>query len=119
MAQSSATKQPKAVEILDILDQSAEDYTFPMLDNGYIYLAASRLALFRSLEHWAVVFEIFGFSPRGGHPDLSIITIANKLHSRQKRSDYVSDEAYDNYLKNNPYWESECFWPISNEDWID
>ena len=52
--------------ILGVLDQSAEAFTFPMLDNGYVYLAASRLSLFRSDKHWAVVFEIFWiFAPSG------------------------------------------------------
>lgn len=105
--------------ILRVLDQSAEAFAFPMLDNGYVYLAASRLSLFRSDKHWAVVFEVFGFSPRAGHPDLSIVTISNKLHDRDSQSSYVSKEAYDNYLKSNPYWEMRNFWPISNEDWID
>jgi hypothetical protein len=105
--------------ILSILDQSAESFVFPMLDNGYSYLCASRLSLFRSDEHWAIVFEIFGFSPRAGHPDLSIITISNKLHDRNKPSDYVSEGAYNNYLKKSPYWDVRTFWPISNEDWID
>lgn len=105
--------------ILDVFDKSAEAFKFPMLDNGYVYLAASRLSLFRSDEHWAVVFEIFGFSPRAGHPDLSIITIASKLHNRNEPTDYVSEDAYNNYLENNPYWEMRNFWPISNENWID
>jgi len=115
-------RQPNMLQakaILGVFDQAAEAFTFPMLDNGYVYLAASRLSLFRSDEHWAVVFEIFGFSPRAGHPDLSIVTISSKLHHRDKPSNYVSNEAYGNYLKNNPYWEVRNFWPISNEEWID
>jgi hypothetical protein len=115
----SRPNEMTATAILGVLDQSAEAFTFPMLDNGYVYLAASRVSLFRSDEHWAIVFEIFGFSPRAGHPDLSIVTISSKLHDRDSPSNYVSEEAYDNYLKNNPYWEMRNFWPISSEDWID
>lgn len=109
----------KVKAILGVFDQAAEAFKFPMLDNGYVYLAASRLSLFRSDEHWAVVFEIFGFSPRAGHPDLSIVTISSRLYHRNEPSDYVSKEAYSNYLKNNQYWETRNFWPISNEEWID
>lgn len=105
--------------ILDVLDQSAKGFTFPMLDNGYFYLAASRLSLFRSNEHWAIVFEIFGFSPREGHPSLGITTIASQLHGRNKPEDYVSNAAYENYLKNNPNWEMRSLWPISDDDWMD
>lgn len=108
-----------AKSILDVFDKAAEAFAFPMLDNGYVYLAASRLSLFRSDENWAVVFEIFGYSPRVGHPDLSIVTISSELHDRNKPADYVSTEAYENYLMNNPYWEMRNFWPISNEEWMD
>lgn len=115
-------RKPNRLEtktILGVFDQSAEAFTFPMLDNGYVYLAASRLSLFRSDEHWAAVFEIFGFSPRAGRPDLSIVTISSKPHNRDQTSNYVSADAYSNYLKNNPYWEMRNVWPISNEDWLD
>jgi hypothetical protein len=115
-------RKPNSVNaeaILQVLDKSAKASKFPMLDNGYVYLAASRLSAFRSEEHWAIVFEIFGFSPRAGIPDLSIVTIANQLSNRNRPEDYISDEAYKNYLRNNPNWEMRNFWPISNEDWID
>lgn len=115
-------RRPKVLlahAILDTLDQSAEALSFPMLDNGYVYLAASRLSLFRSNEHWAIVFETFGFSPRAGHPELSIVTVSSKLHERNSPSDYVSNEAYENYLKNSPHWQMRSVWPISSEDWID
>jgi hypothetical protein len=108
-----------AEAILQVLNQSAKAFKFPMLDNGYVYLAASRLSAFRSDEHWAIVFEIFGFSPRARIPDLSIVTIASHLSNRNRPEDYVSDEAYKSYLRNNPNWEVRNFWPISNEDWID
>jgi hypothetical protein len=51
-----------AHEILRILDSCCDAYTFPMLDNGYVYLAATRLSLFRSPRDWAMVIEVFGFS---------------------------------------------------------
>jgi uncharacterized protein DUF7003 len=31
--------------ILSILDRCCERYAFPMLDNGYVYLAGTRLSL--------------------------------------------------------------------------
>lgn len=106
-------------DILEVLDKAAQDCRFPMLDNGYIYLAASRMSLFRSSAHWALVFEIFGYSPRVGDPDLSIFTIASQLHNRDKPTDYVSIEAYQSYHMNNPNTEMRGFWPISNDGWID
>jgi hypothetical protein len=50
--------------ILSILDRCCDAFTFPMMDNGSIYLAAARLSLYRSRIDWAMVIEVFGFSPR-------------------------------------------------------
>src|SRR5690349_24690426 len=58
--------------ILSILDRCCDAFTFPMLDNGYVYLAATRLSLFRAAPDWAMVIEVFGFSPRSGLPDTHI-----------------------------------------------
>ena len=54
-----------------------------MLDNGYVYLAATRLSLHRSAADWALVFEIFGHSPRGLTPDLSIWSFGSRLVGRK------------------------------------
>ncbi|MDS0860972.1 hypothetical protein NUV25_25000 [Burkholderia pseudomultivorans] len=32
--------------ILSVLDDCCEQFSFPMLDNGYVYLAATRLSLY-------------------------------------------------------------------------
>ncbi|MEP5760780.1 MAG: hypothetical protein ABJ327_16015 [Litoreibacter sp.] len=115
-------KPPRAFtakDILSVIDKSVTDFQFPMLDNGYIYLATSRLSLYGSAVGWAVVIETFGFSPRAGHPDLSVTTVSNKLHNRNQSSDYVSPEAYQAYLSNNPNTEVRSFWPISDTIWID
>jgi hypothetical protein len=55
--------------ILAVLDRSCNAFTFPMLDNEYVYLAATRLSLYRTAAVWAMVIEVFGFSPRAGLPD--------------------------------------------------
>ena len=109
----------RADEILGILDDSARAFVFPMLDNGYVYLAASRLTLFRSETDWAVVFEIFGFSPRAGFPDLAVTTIGSTLKRQKTAADFVSDEAFQNYLIHNPNWEVSFFSPIESDDWVD
>jgi hypothetical protein len=66
-------------EILQILDEGALGFVFPMLDNGYVYLAAGRLSLHRSDTDWAMVFEIFGFAPRAGIPDIWVTTFGSRL----------------------------------------
>jgi hypothetical protein len=90
-----------------------------MLDNGYIFLAASRLSLYGSTNYWAIVIKTFGFSPRVGEPNLTITTISNKLHNRNSVSDYVSLDAYQSYLSNKPNTDMREFWPIPNASWID
>ena len=105
--------------ILGVLDRCCDAYTFPMLDNGYVYLAASRLTLFRSPDDWALVIEIFGFSPRAGLPDTHIHTFASRLRDRDPREKYVSAEAYENYLANNPNNDSRFSFPIAEGPWQD
>ena len=43
--------------ILKVLDDCCDNFTFPMLDNGYVYLAASRLSAFRSVHDWQLAIE--------------------------------------------------------------
>lgn len=71
--------------ILSVLESCCDAFTFPMLDNGYVYLAATRLSLFRTASEWAMVIEIFGFSPRSGLPDTHIHTFASTLYNRDAR----------------------------------
>ena len=85
-------------EILAILDREAENFIFPMLDNGYVYPAAARMSLYRSEKDWALVFEICGYSPRSGAPDCVVTTIAGDPANRRTASEYVSPEAYLAYL---------------------
>jgi hypothetical protein len=106
-------------KILGILDACCEAFTFPMLDNGYVYLAASRLTLYRSELDWAMVIEIFGFSPRSGSPDVTVQTFASRLYNRDPREKYVSDEAYKGYLKDNAHNESRSYFPIEGDSWQD
>jgi hypothetical protein len=72
----------QAQQIFKILDACCEALTFPMLDDGYVYLAASRLTLYASEIDWAIVIEILGFSPRSGAPDVATHTYASRLHNR-------------------------------------
>ncbi len=116
---TSKNRLPKSSgPVLKILDECAGNFRFPMLDNGYLYLAATRLTAYSNNNDWALVFEIFGFSPRAGIPDLTIQTFASNLTNRAERSDYATKLAYDNYLKNNPNNEFKSFYPIENDDWM-
>lgn len=104
--------------ILNVLDECSRVFTFPALDNGYVYLAASRLSLHYSPTDWALVAEVFGFSPRSRLPDICVYTFASRLHNRQPPEMY-SAEQRATYLANNPNNEMAFFHPIAGGSWID
>lgn len=64
---------------LRILDEAAASYSVPMLDNGYLRLAASRLTVFHAPKDWAMVFAVFGYSSPSLMPVLNITTVASRL----------------------------------------
>lgn len=99
-------------KILTILDRCCDDFRFPILDNGYVYLAATRLSLHRSETEWALSVEVFGFSPRVGDPEVSVSTFASRLHERDKPSSYVHRKAREAYLATNPHNEHRSFFPL-------
>ena len=105
--------------ILSVLDRCSEAYTFPMLDNGYVSLAVTRLSLYRSVTDWAMVIELFGFSPRAGWPDTTIQTFASRLRDRDPPGKYVSRDAYDDYLLTHPHDEFRSAFPVAEGDWQD
>jgi hypothetical protein len=105
--------------ILSTLDRCCDAYTFPMLDTGYVYLAATRLSLYRSVEDWAMVIEVFGFSPCSRLPDTGIHTFGSRLHDRDTHDQYTDRVFYDRYLANNPYNDSRFVFPIAAGPWQD
>src|SRR5690348_13333200 len=58
-----------AADILEQLDGHAAEYTFPMLDNGYVYPADVRLSAYRDERRWAILIEVLGHFYRSGLPD--------------------------------------------------
>jgi len=97
--------------ILAVLDACCETFTFPMLDNGYVYLAATRLSIHWSPADWGVVIEVFGYSPRSGSPDVHVYTFASRLHGRKTKQEFVTEEAHSRYIALNPHNESQFFFP--------
>jgi hypothetical protein len=105
--------------ILSVLDRCCSQFTFPILDNGYVYLAATRLSLHRSIEDWAMVIEVFGFAPRACLPDTHIYTFASRLHNRDTPGSYQDRQQFEHYIANNPNNDSRFISPISEGDWQD
>ena len=104
--------------ILEILDRAAADFSFPMLDNGYVYLAAARLSVHRSPADWALVFEIFGFSPRSGDPDVQVWSLGSRLDHHKSASDFVTEDAYRTFMDVHRHDATEFIYPL-DDDWQD
>ena len=104
--------------ILKVLDGCAADGWFPMLDNGYVYLAATRLSLHRSPADWALVIEVFGYSPRAGLPDLHVYTFGSRLRDRDDPADHRTPEARAQYLAYHLHDEHRFFAPIADGPWL-
>ena len=102
-----------AKEILKQLDKCAEDFTFPMLDNGYVYPIHSKMSAYRDEKQWALIIEVIGFNYRGGGHD----GISNCLHIFGNCIDtkpgtdnanflYITDNSADNLTFDEEYLES-------------
>ncbi len=83
-----------AKEILVQLDKCCDDFTFPMMDNGYVYLAGSKLSAYRDDNRWVLIIEIIGFSYRGGGHN----GITNCLHVYGNCLDYEPGTRNENFL---------------------
>lgn len=107
-----------AQQILAVLDSCCDNFTFPMLDNGYVYLAATRLSLYRTTEEWAMVIEVFGYNPRAWLPDTAIYAFASTIHNRDIPRSYGPREI-SNLLTHNPNNDFHPVYPIEQGDWQD
>jgi len=86
-------------EILAQFDRCAAEFTFPMLDNGYVYLADVRIDAYRDEDRWAMVIEVIGFNVRAGAHD----GINNCLH------------LFGNCLKRSPGTANEDFLHLTED----
>jgi len=105
-------------QILAVLDSCCDNYTFPMLDNGYVYLAATRLSLYRAPEEWAMVIEVFGYSPRAWVPDTTIYTFASTISNRYIPEGYGPKEV-SNLATFQPKNDLRPVFPIEPGAWQD
>jgi hypothetical protein len=108
-----------SMEILKTLDECARDFGFPVLADGYLCPAATRLALFRSSSDWAITIEVFGFSPRAGLPDTTIYTFGSQVARLAREADFVAGEEFEAYLHGHPYDESSFVYPVRPGAWQD
>lgn len=101
-------------EILNQLDQCAADFTFPILDNGYIYLGAVRLSAYRTEDYWALIIEQLGSDYRAGGVDNALYCYGNRLHEAPG----LTNEAILNVLddpSNDAIFSEEDRWDVLQE----
>jgi hypothetical protein len=107
-----------ARQILAVLDGCCDRFTFPMLDNGYVYLGATRLSLYRAAGEWAIIIETFGVSPQSWLPDTCIYTFASTISDREIPNVYGPKEI-SNLLAFNPNNDMRILFPIEAGEWQD
>lgn len=108
-----------AIDILAVLDRCCESSEFPMMDNGYVYLAANRLTLFRSDQDWGLVIEVFGYSVRAGLPDLFLYVFGSDVRGRPGPDAYVTHDAWQTAMADSPFHWHRALHPITSDAWID
>ncbi|OQD42810.1 hypothetical protein BUL40_09865 [Croceivirga radicis] len=102
-----------AKEILNQLDKCAEYFTFPMLDNGYVYPIHSKLSAYRDENRWVLIIEAIGFNYRGGGHN----GITNCLHifgncietqpgTNNNNFLYITEDSSDNPTFDEEYLDS-------------
>ena len=106
-------------EILTVLDNCCGNFTFPILDNGYVHMATTRLSAYRSDVDWHLAIEVFGFSPSAGVPNNSVYHFGSGIVRQQKPENFDTPDAWENYLQHNPNNEIHFIYPIEDGDWVD
>jgi hypothetical protein len=85
-------------DILTELDACAAELSFPMLDNGYIYLGDVRMNVYANESRWAILFEVLGYHyrywlPRGIETDLFLC--GNGIERNAYHVGQVGELGYD------------------------
>ena len=71
-----------AAEILTACDRAAEEYVFPMLDNGYQYPVDVRLHAYGDADRWLLLFETVGYDTRAMNLT-NVVTHIGRLEGAQ------------------------------------
>lgn len=108
-----------ASQILKVLDGCCANHSFPELNQGDGFTAATRMFLFRSDEDWAVTIEVFGFSPRADVPAVTVVTVGSRLVNRPGPEDFFNDHAYRSHRDLHPHDETRFVYPVENGAWLE
>lgn len=103
-------------DILKVLDGCAWEGDFPVLDDQFLFLGASRLSLFRSQHDWGLAIETFGYSAPGGNFEISLYTFGSAICNVDEglRERILSIR---NPPKDMSFHWSTSFYPIDSDSW--
>jgi hypothetical protein len=107
-----------SASILKQLDEAASEFVFPMLDNGYVYLADVRLTVYRDSQDWLVIIEALGaYTPRTS----GCSSFQNCLHVFGSALDRKPGTANEDFLypisshESDPLFEDDYEWNLRLE----
>ena len=102
-------------QIFSQLDACATDFTFPMLDNGYVYLVDVRLSAYRTERYWAMIIEILGSDFRAGGVFNLLYRFGNCFPETPGLANDGILAVMDNPV-NNSIFDEEAHWDIRQEN---
>lgn len=91
--------------ILKQLDHHAAEYSFPTLDNGYVYPVDARLTAYRDARRWAIVIEHIGFFNRTLQFENTIYAYGNCLSGDPGHGSMID-------LADGTNWQDETGWNV-------
>jgi hypothetical protein len=100
--------------ILEVLDDAAAGYDFPMLDNGYVYPVDVRLSAYGDKQRWALVVEWLGVGNRNCEFDTSLYCYGNCLTAQRSEQDFVTPEAYRAWRDQHRFDETLFLHPVGD-----
>lgn len=90
-------------QILEDLDKHAAEFNFPVMDNAYVELAATRLSAFQGTKDWLIVFEVLGFSTR----EIEFVDDLYAFGSCVSKGGFVGEEIPLTSLPEQPLFDAE------------
>lgn len=100
-------------QILEVLDDAAEDFQFPMLDNGHFYIVDARLSAFADDSRWALLIEIISVNPRSWSFDNFVYGYGNCLKPSFGENAFASKEDWEKWKQNHLEMDLWIFTPVS------
>lgn len=114
---SNMTPSFTTEEILSQLDECARQFSFPMLDNGYVYLGDTRMSAYRDNERWALVIEVLGYNLRTGWHD-GLNSCVHCFGNCLQQQPGITDDSFLSVTADGlegPTFEDGCSWCIRDE----